>query len=356
MPSSYLDSSGILWVNDSNPNDGLREAWNPDSYTNVNGVVVGTGIDVVADGDWIDGNNQLGSIGMTLQGNATLSGALLVTNFAAGIFGAGAGNHIIGSYQGAIHVQSVHNMGIAVSGNTTVANADIDYVGWRPGNAHGLVGWNGDNRFWYCDISNLSGGNETSAITMGGGGDIYDVTATNLSGHTGWSFGAWLNAGNYTINYLDATGFDNGIANAGYVDIAHSTVNGRVADIVNKDTFHFLDSGSNSFSTAPHGSGTITGTSGVDHLVGSSGNDTFAGNGETDVLYGMGGSDTFVFFGDTKRLVLPDYNPDDSLDLGAFDPLSSVSFNAGTHEFFVGGVARAYLPQIESVNDIAWFF
>lgn len=344
-----------LYVNDPTPNDGIRHAYAINSYMNYDGIIVGTGVDVSASGGWIDGNNLSGSIGLTLAGNATLTGSLLVTNFDMGIFGSGNANHIIGSSRGSIEVESVRNVGVGVSGGATVMNVEVHYVESTSGNAFGFVGWGGNNRFWYDDVSNINGKNETVGLSMGYGGDVYDFNATGSAGQTGWSFGFWAGGGgNYTVSESSFTDFDNGIANVGGLTIDHSTVTGRLAAIVAS----YTNNGNNTITTDAPQSGTITGTSGINHLVGDSGASDFFGSGGRDVMYGQGGADTFHFIDDGERVILPDYNEaqGDSIDLGDFDPLASFTFNGTTHEFLYNGNAIAYIPGANSINDITYFF
>lgn len=353
MPVTHLDSNGILWVNDSNPYDGLRETFMMSTYLNHNGVVVGTGIDVVGQGGWLDGNNVAGTIGLTLEGTATLSGSLLVTNFdAMGIFGSGYANHIIGAYAGAIEVASVRGVGIGVSGGATVMNAEVHASG------SGFVGWGGLNNFWYDLVYDIGvpGSRETVALSMGGGADVYEFHAQGSASNPGWSM-VWAGAGGpYTISNSSFTGFDSAIANVGHVTLTNTVVQGLQYAVVNQDTLHFHDNGGNTLSViGPHTDQVIYGTSGVDHILGDARDNTIVGGGGADVIFGGPGADTFVFSPNVMS-VAPDFDKaaGDQIYLAYHYPTSVVTFV--DHTLFVDGVAYVHIPGANSIADVAYHF
>lgn len=358
MVSITVDQNNVRWVNDSNPNDGIRETWQVGGYHNYNGTVV-TNVRVIGESDfWLDGNNAANTIGLTLAGDSTLEGSALVTNYtAAGIFGQGTANHIIGGSDDAVRVQSIGGIGIAVSGGATVMNTVAQYIGYGNTNAFGYAGW-GANNFYNNDARYIFGYDESVGFSAGINSVLYNNTAYNPSYHTGWSFAFWSGGGSgtNTVSYCNFSGFDTGIGNTGNVALDHTTISAMTYDIVNKSAY--TDNGNNSFALATPQNGTINGTAAVNHILGGNGSDTIHGGGGRDVLYGGAGADTFVFIDDGNRVEMPDYNETDgdSIDLGDFDPLGTVSFNGTTHEFLFDGDALAYIPYANSLADITWNF
>ncbi len=340
-----------LYINDTNPYG--RTTYNITTYMNYDGIIVGDDVDVVMSGSaWLDGNNLAGSIGITLAGDSTLAGEGKISNFDMGVFGSGYGNHVVGSYQGALEI-SANNVGVGVSGGAGVINIDADGIGSAIGNAFAFSGWGNDNYFWYCDATNLAGNHETVGFSVNNG-EIYGCTAVGSYQNTGWSFGGWL--GDVDVIDSSFTGFDTAIANVGYVTVEDTVAEGLQYDVVSQDSLHFLDLGGNTFDVAgPSGSGTITGTAGTDHLLGSAGADTLVGGGGSDVLFGGAGADTFVF---TAMTVLPDYDKvaGDEIYMAYHYSNATVTWREEDHVMVVNGVDYAHIPGVNSLSDIEYYF
>ena len=350
MPNYLYVNSG--YKTDLDPfNDEDTFTFKLSGYLNYDGIIVGDDVRVVSADAHLDGNNLRGAIGITLQGDSTLEGEILITNFGMGIFGDGHANHIIGTGDG-IEVASMAHVGVGVSGGATVAYVDVHGIGSPlDGNAFAFVGWNSGNKFWYDHAWDIAGKYETVGFAMNEG-EIYGSSVFLREDHTGWSFAGWLY--NVGIEKTTFAGGDYGIANLGFVELKDSSISGLKYDVLAQDTLHFRDLGGNALDvTGPY----LTGTAEIDHLLGSTGDDFIAGRGERDVIYGGGGADTFAFSPGVMS-ICPDYikATGDVIYLAYHTPDAVVTFDAVNHVMEVNGHDYVYLPYVNSLNEIEWTF